>query len=592
MLTPIGGRRVFLDAGSSQRLRRAVWTDAFVGMLAREILSRSARLCEAPPLTLMREPERETILPTSRELMRRILTHGVAHLLDGHPARCASAVRDLVVAAHLPDWNPAHFLDTAEMCAATAIGVAWFGPFMPAGTRDLVLDSLVDKGLRPGLAGLEGDAFWARCAHNWNVVCCGALLVAAVALRDQAAMADLCRTIADKAGTAIRSGLASFAPDGSWPEGPTYWDYAARYAALAAAALRWSGAEVGMPAGLSRGWRYARHMTGPTGLLFDYGDSVLRPDRSPVLGWLAEQDAGAAALQRQGTAETIDPLDLLFPGREPAGGYDEELRATFPDGALAVFRSDLGPDALYVAMKGGSNAANHAHHDLGTFVLEAGGQRFVEDLGREDYAAPGYFDPAQRPSFTRVSSAAHNIVLVGKRDQSPLAEAPLRSSSLGEDVSVAVFEIVDPAAPVHHQRGVAMVGQAVVVADELAPRQPAEDITAIWRIHTAASLERRGDGLFLKRGDAILHMRVVSPAGAAVEAHSIRFRPGERAAPGVTRLQIAPVRVGERCRIAVVFSMDDPAPDALALAEAPLEAWCRPASRAPGPQPRDPGAGW
>ncbi len=38
-----------------------------------------------------------------------------------------------------------------------------------------------------------------------------------------------------------------------------------------------------------------------------------------------------------------------------------------------------------------SKEGTHMQLDAGSFVLEMGGERFFQDLGSEDYSAPGYF---------------------------------------------------------------------------------------------------------------------------------------------------------------------------------------------------------
>lgn len=567
--------RIFL-AGASQRIRRAVAADPFARRVARDVLDESARLRQAGPLTLRREGGRKTILPTCRELSRRIFVFGVAQVLDGKTAHARCAARDLDVAAALADWNPDHFLDTAEMAAAAALGYSWFKPFLSAPQRRRLLDAIVAKGLDPGLAALRGGAFWTTCGHNWNIVCCGGLIIAAAALGEDGG--NRCREILRLAPPAMAHGLSSYGRDGHWPEGTAYWEYATRYAVLATAALAGIGADEGQVAGLAGTWRYILHMTGPTGLCFDYGDSLARTERSPVLGWLARRDASAAAasLQRRAEARDTHPLDLLFLGEEPDEAAAAAFEAVFSQGALAAFRSSAAREALFVAVKGGSNAVNHAHRDLGTFVLDAGGQRFVEDLGRDDYALPGYFDPALRPTFTRVGSAAHNLVLVDGRTQAGSAEAPMIASVTGDTLSAAVFEIGDPASPAHHRRGVALVGRrSVVVVDQLAARDSrSAGAEASWRMHTAAAVSRTRLGAHLRIGDAHLRMQVVEPAGIGITTSPVALRPGERPAEGIARLRIDPVGIGDGCRIAVVFSADEPERRAIELAGTPLERWC------------------
>src|SRR6185295_7886257 len=99
---------------------------------------------------------------------------------------------------------------------------------------------------------------------------------------------------------------------------------------------------------------------------------------------------------REAAAGRSSARDLLwYDGRGAATDFaalplDSRYQATH----LAFFRSAWNDkSALYVGFKGGDNAANHAHLDLGTFVLDALGQRWAVDLGPDDYDLPGYFGP-------------------------------------------------------------------------------------------------------------------------------------------------------------------------------------------------------
>ena len=61
-------------------------------------------------------------------------------------------------------------------------------------------------------------------------------------------------------------------------------------------------------------------MTGPSGLVFDYGDNLPEVDRCPVLGWLAARsgDAEAADWQSKRPA-TRHPFDLIWYAPDAAG---------------------------------------------------------------------------------------------------------------------------------------------------------------------------------------------------------------------------------------------------------------------------------
>ncbi len=54
---------------------------------------------------------------------------------------------------------------------------------------------------------------------------------------------------------------------------------------------------------------------------------------------------------------------------------------------------------------------NHNHLDLGSFVLDALGQRWAVDLGADDYNLPGYFG-GQRYTYYRLRAEGHNTLVL------------------------------------------------------------------------------------------------------------------------------------------------------------------------------------
>src|SRR5574337_466015 len=84
-----------------------------------------------------------------------------------------------------PDWNPSHFLDVAEMSHAVAIGYDWLYDFLSAADRAIVRKALVTHGLRPSLELYRAQKGWVAVSHNWNEVCNGGMVLAALAIADE-----------------------------------------------------------------------------------------------------------------------------------------------------------------------------------------------------------------------------------------------------------------------------------------------------------------------------------------------------------------------------------------------------------------------
>src|SRR5207249_7256456 len=91
----------------------------------------------------------------------------------------------------------------------------------------------------------------------------------------------------------------------------------------------------------------------------------------------ASAGAPSEASAKEALSVSDAPLDARF------GGHAE----------LAMFRSAWhDPRALFAGFKAGRNDVAHAHLDLGSFVLDADGVRWAQDLGADDYYLSGYFD--------------------------------------------------------------------------------------------------------------------------------------------------------------------------------------------------------
>ena len=230
---------MYLGRGGVNRIRRLVSSDPWAKSAAVEIMQRADALHGEPLIAPGFDPGRRVMLSVSRALAERVHTFGVAWFIEGDQRHRRRLQGELEAAARFPGWNRTHFIDTAEMMAAVALGRDWLRETMTSSQLQTIDTAIVDHGLVPALESLRGGSAWTRADNNWNIVCCGGAIVAAVALRST--QTELCSTVIELASQAISRGLSSYAPDGGWPEGPSYWEYATRYAALAIAALEEAG---------------------------------------------------------------------------------------------------------------------------------------------------------------------------------------------------------------------------------------------------------------------------------------------------------------------------------------------------------------
>ncbi|WP_439551233.1 heparinase II/III domain-containing protein [Falsiroseomonas sp.] len=546
---------------TGRRWRAALLRDAD-GLLSRPVVERRF------------EARRPVLLPTSREILRRTEALGVAFLLTADPRYAARLAGEMRAAAAYPDWNPSHFLDVAEMTTAFALALDWCHAAWSEADRAMARDAIITKGLRPGLDGFRGRAFWTRVTHNWALVCMGGLVCGALAVAEDAPM--LAAEILTLALPAARPALASYAPDGAWDEGVAYWDYATQYAVFLLAALDTAlGADQGLSAlpGLAEAGQFRLHLESPTGRVFNFADGGEAVRNTPALMWLARRYQAPANAWLIGRAPAVTGTGLLWyqPGGQSPAALGLPLDARFRHVEVASLRGAWGDRAAsWIAFKGGDNAANHGNLDLGTFVMEAGGERFAIDLGADDYALPGYFSAARRFTYYRNATAGQNTLLVDGADQPVAARAAITSFRSTPGFAAAVVDLSAgyPALGTA-RRGIALLDRRVmVVADEVTGSAGRR---LRWQMHTRATVELAGGAAVLRQGAAVLHARILEPAGATFTLDSAARPPPENPNTGVQRLAVEATGAP---RIVVAFAPGEPmAEDRLAAVRRPLAEW-------------------
>ena len=160
------------------------------------------------------------LLPVSRMVADRIYTLTTLYRLEGEERFARRAVEELRSIAAFPDWNPFHFLDTAEMTHAAAIGYDWLYTFMDDADRAQVRTAIVEKGLKEGIQAYREEHHFATRGTNWNQVCNGGLGVGALALADEEP--GYAEHILSRGLASLRRAMETYAPDGGWDEGPMY----------------------------------------------------------------------------------------------------------------------------------------------------------------------------------------------------------------------------------------------------------------------------------------------------------------------------------------------------------------------------------
>lgn len=500
------------------------------------------------------------LLDKSRTALRRITILAGLYRLDGDRAFADRATQEMLAVCAFADWHPPHFLDTAEMTTAVALGYDWLYDVLTPEQRKIIRDSIRDKGLNAGLAAYSGKhpASWTHAHHNWAQVCGGGLCVGALAIGDEepAVSSEVLKDIYPT----VLGGMEALAPDGGCPEGPGYWSYATQYTVYCLAALESAlGTDWGLSGapGMAQTGMFPIQTTGPTEWTFNFADAHEGPAASaPQLFWLGRKynQPVFSAYERTLLHKGTDAFALFW--FDPRGTFPPpELPrdAIFKRVNVACFRSSwTDPNATYLGFKGGSNQANHAHLDLGSFVLDALGRRWATDLGPDDYNLPGYF-AKQRWDYYRLKTEGHNTLVIDGKNQRASAAAPLVAYTSGTQHRLAVADLTQ-AYPSARKvlRGVELLDDnRVVIEDEIEAANPVE---VVWNFHTRAEIHIEKSTATLAQRGAKLELKVISPAGASFEVIPANPPPPQKQQPEVHNLTIRFPEKVTAARIVVVMT--------------------------------------
>lgn len=570
-LRPNHPRLLFTDEQLAAAMAAAK-TDPLRADLNRHIIATAESILKAPPV---RQPDAKAGQEQDRYAVYYILTCTMAYRLTGDERFFARAKSDLLTVAAFPDWDPRHFLSIGEMSFAVAIGYDWLYAKLTPDERATLRQALLDKSLcftdtAYGYGpGPKGD-WTGTVGGNWNMVCNNGLLSAALAIADEEPV--LARKVIAGVRKTLPNGMASYAPDGGWPEGPGYWTYATTYAAVTFTELQTAlGTDFGLPSatGFDHAIYYYEAVQGPFGPVFNYADATDDLQVSPARTWLAKKFNAPFALHDSRSLladifqrETVEPFDRVIQGtvinrlfalhevwfpNEPSGSItDPPLDSHFRGGAdIATFRSAWNDtNALFVGFKAGDTFDHHTHLDLGSFVLDAGGQRWALDFGMDYYSLPGYGDTrkGQRWTYLRLNNHGHNTVTPGDVLQYHRIVAPITKFGNTPDRGFAVADLTPAYSNdvVSLQRGIALLDRArVLVQDEYQPAP--SGLPLHWLMATKAKIDIDGDGrsATLTSGGRTLRADLLEPAGAKFFIKSARPQtPAENQNDGAAFLAI------------------------------------------------------
>lgn len=552
--------RILAHAEDFDRVAKLVKTDPLARRWYAQLKEEARQLIDEPTAVYeLRDGRR--LLYVSREVLDRVTTLGLLHRIEPDKAYLDRIWADMQAAASFDHWNPSHFLDVAEMGFAFALAYDWLYDDWTEAQRKTLRDAMVRHAIKPALKAYDQKVWWTRTAINWNQVCNGGLICAALAVGDHES--ELVEQMLERSINALPKSMKRYAPDGGYDEGPGYWAFGTIYNVFAIAALESAlGNDFGLAEqpGFNLTGNFPIHMTGPTGRVYNFGDGGEKKYASPAMFYLAnrfEQPyyTDFAAERTRASAFSLlwyDPTHLRH-RFEPL-----PLGAVFHSADVASMRSSWGDDAMFVAAKGGWIGFGHSQMDLGSFILESQGVRWLVDLGKDGYNIPGYFEAdkgGRRWDFYVNRAEGHNTLVVGPKlkfgDQHYDASIPIAI-----DTGQIKLDLSD-AYPGTVQRSIKVGDTKVILTDTIKQDEPAE----VWSFfHTRAKVNLAEDGrsAVLKQGGKQLLVKLVAPTDAAFQHMPAKPLPGSPVVQGqadhegISKLAIR-LKGVTRQRVEVIF---------------------------------------
>ena len=494
---------------------------------------------------LERKLSGKRLLDVSRNAEERILSCAYAYKTTSDRRFLEKAERDIVTVCNFSDWNARkHFLDVGEMAAGVALGYDWLYNELSDETKSLVCRKLNEFAFSPALGKVWNLDFYSA-VNNWNQVCNGGLVCAALAVyeKDQ----QVAREIVDKA---MQSNVAAmetmYSPDGNYPEGYSYWNYGTLYEALMLTAMETAtGSDTGLSniGGFSHTGKYMLYMESPLGQCFNYSDCAPSTVACLAQWYFAHKfnDLSLLYLEkdkirsyRSSSESRLLPLVAYYAYKMNIESLDD---ITAPEESFFVGEG-LTPVVLihdswtmdtadkFLGIKGGKGNTSHAHLDAGSFVYDAFGVRWSADLGLQSYGTLEPYinlwnmnDGSERWTAFRYNNYNHSTLTVNNTYHRVAGEAKIEGIVNDNGKKGAIVDMTGPlsneAAKV--RRTVWMEGDNLYVTDEITARQD-KDADVRWTMVTRArpvieygaiTLSSANRTLYLKTSSSTRHRPVL-----------------------------------------------------------------------------------
>jgi hypothetical protein len=530
--------KLILTPAIEKEIKVKLKSDALVQKYYSYLKKQADSILEKP--LLKHELEGFRMLAVSREMVERMGVLCMVYRVDKKPEILKRIDNELLAVCNFPDWNTQHFLDVAEMSFAVALAIDWTGEFLPKSTMQLAKRALIEKGIKPSYNEGGERMYWINSANNWNSVCHGGMVAASLVVADiepELAAKTIARAL-DK----LPNSLKAYAPDGVYPEGPTYWGFGTSYAVVAANALTTAlGSDFGISKspGFMESADFFMHVSAPSGYFFDFADSWEKKDGddSVLRAWFAAKTGDGLYFDKDFFENPVEAGRFAGPGLVWISEYSQQKVSELPinwhgDGVnpVAVFHGDkANPGHYFLAVKGGKASISHGNMDAGTFVFELNDVRWVLDPGNQPYyplnrigfKLSDYSQDGERWTLLTKKNQGHSTITVNDARFWVNGQATITGfqDSGTPEVTIDMTPLYGNNLKSLSRRFVKESNQSVLIEDSFEINESTKTIT--WGLMTQAEVQPTKTGAILKKDGKKLNLEILSHPGLSVAIISL-----------------------------------------------------------------------
>ncbi|MFT3934466.1 MAG: heparinase II/III family protein [Chitinophagaceae bacterium] len=507
--------RLLLPAGEEKKLWNKINANAVWKTVHQVIIDESDKLIAEKPIEHIKIGIR--LLDKSRECLRRVYFLSYAWRMTQDKKYLERGEKELLAVAAFSDWNPTHYLDVAEMTMGVAIGYDWLYNGLSEKSRSIIREAIISKGLETSFDTVHFNHYrkWLSVTNNWNQVCNAGLSFGALAVYESypALAAKLINRSVESIAIPMNE---AYGNDGAYPEGYMYWGYGTTMNVMLLDALeKIFHTDFGLmhAAGFLKTPYYVENMVAPSGDTFNYSDEGQQSQIQPAMFWFTGKLEDPSLLweeQRLLTQQKIqeESINRLLPSLL-LWGSNIDIDKINPPIAKAWMGQGKNPvaamrtswtdsNAIYVGLKAGSPFVTHGHMDVGSFIMEADGERWAMDFGMQEYESLeskkidlwDNTQNGQRWKIFRYNNFTHNTLTINNQLQQVDGFAPITGFSKDINFLQATTDLsaIYKGQLAKANRGVAIVQQQyVLVQDEL--ETAAAPASVRWTMLTDATVD-------------------------------------------------------------------------------------------------------